>query len=621
MSGLVHVCRLCKSRRSAHKIKYRCGTRIERKIGDCVWYPGVIEGHEEKQEHKIINHIRYDDGDTEELENLELRKKDTVKILGEGTSSNKKTKLMPEAKQREVIEIDDIDDEAVPAMPTPQETTCTSTLAAVKQEESLAPDEQPSGRHIMAPVKHEGNQQNLNQDTESIKTEVNQQSVVAAKTEEQLQDDHNDSEAASVAKTAENQHGHTAEITSPVAVTSGEPINEDARDGKTGQAPTTGQVVGASGLLDSEKEDRDAPRNRQTTTNDEASVLDSSGSNTGTEDNTASVKHQDDSVPDVQLSEAQVVRQEVLTDVRQDARVKAEKCTSSLSPEELQKRELCFHKWKLANTDPDTQKGRYVFRRGCYAQCITKILGGSGMQPFPQVKNPPNVNTKDAIVDWEVNPFIKPGEFYVAGNEAWNPFGPRFPGDRGFVLTAGVNQNPEQEEFHVFVECANKPSKRLWHGKLAAGGRMYVGVYRLVDDEDYIESSVRFASDTDLDFDNKLSVARDYVRYSYNEFGKNNLGPEIEAKHVTMAKRLRQQYGEEYGKEQDWASLDERDKDDWTMLAYLIDTDYTWHVAPIKFVRFDEALYQSLVKFDCIMGSKTKKKRVSLESTVLQYYF
>ncbi|CAB9515512.1 expressed unknown protein [Seminavis robusta] len=697
MPGLVHVCRLCKNHRSAHKIKYRCGTRIERRFPDGVWYPGVIEGHEEKQEHKIINHIQYDDGDAEELENQVLRKKDTVRILTEvgHTSSNKKARRlrkaeqlqvieidgsddedhdpvpqatssavkqqengeapdeqpsggnvispvksetqqgrdqrarrMPKVEQLEVIEIDDSDDDEddEPATPVPPATA--STPAAVKkQEDGEAPDEQPSGGNVISPVKSE-TQQGRDQINESMKTEEHQlgnggttAAGTVAKSEEQLQEDNDDSGVATVAKTEESEHGHTEEGTIPVAVISNnKPIKEDVGDGETSNS----QVADPPAVLDSRKEDDNPGRANQhnATTpgraqasgdGDAKSVTDSSASK---EDCSTSGEEQEDSVPDNQLSEAQVIHKEVLTDLRQDAMVKAEKCTSSMSPEELQKRELCFHKWKLANTDPDTRKGRYVFRRGCYGQCITKILGGSGMDPWPIVKNPPNVNTKRAIVDWEVNPFIKPGEYYVAGNEAFNPFGPRFPGDHGFVNTAAFEVNPEQEEFHVFVECAADATGRLWHGNLAAGGRMYAGVYRRVDDDDYMESSIRFASDVDLNFHNKLSIADWFVTRAHNLHNKS-LGPNVKAKHVTMAKRLREQYG----KEEPWLDLKPRDRDNWTYMAYLMDTDYTMHVAPVKFVRFDEALYQSLVKFDCATSRGEYRGHVSLEKNLLQYYF
>jgi hypothetical protein len=75
------------------------------------------------------------------------------------------------------------------------------------------------------------------------------------------------------------------------------------------------------------------------------------------------------------------------------------------------------------------------------------------------------------------NPFIEPGEYYVAGNEGWNPFGPRFPGDTGSVDTRSFGQNPQQEEFHLFVQCASQSHKRLWHGKNARDGRLYVVSY------------------------------------------------------------------------------------------------------------------------------------------------
>jgi hypothetical protein len=67
---------------------------------------------------------------------------------------------------------------------------------------------------------------------------------------------------------------------------------------------------------------------------------------------------------------------------------------------------------------------RKVFRRGCHARCLTQILGGSGTNEGPIVKDPPMIQGHAA------NPFIQAGELYFAGNAEWNPWTPFFSGTR-----------------------------------------------------------------------------------------------------------------------------------------------------------------------------------------------
>ena len=164
----------------------------------------------------------------------------------------------------------------------------------------------------------------------------------------------------------------------------------------------------------------------------------------------------------------------VMKDNEQDVKVKKEGTAIGLTTKEREKRKRNFDIWKTANTDPDDGLGRYVFRRGCHPRCITTILGGSGCFPFPVVDKPKTAFLQNPTMQ---NPFIEPGEFYVAGNEGFNPFGPRFPGDTGCVDTRAFGQNSQQDEFHLFVQCASQSHKRLWHGKNARDGRLYVVSY------------------------------------------------------------------------------------------------------------------------------------------------
>jgi hypothetical protein len=293
----------------------------------------------------------------------------------------------------------------------------------------------------------------------------------------------------------------------------------------------------------------------------------------------------------------------VLMTANQDAAVKVEGAATHLSPEERQKRQEAFDKWRHANTDPRTGLGRYVFRRGCHSSCLTTILGGHGMDPWPIVKKVPEV-------DDQPNPFIQAGQFYVAGNEAWNPFGPRFPGDTGLVNTEALVGNPAQKEFHMFVECSKQPCKRHWHGKLAAAGRMYVGVYRVPEDDD-IEMVIEYAKDEHIAWENKFSIAHYFVKKDYKDFS-GKLAPDIPECCKTRAESIA------VG---DWNTMTQEKKDTWIMVAYLIDTNQVFHVKPIEFVRFDENLYQTLVDHGCATCRNGERGSVALDAAALHQYF
>jgi hypothetical protein len=312
-------------------------------------------------------------------------------------------------------------------------------------------------------------------------------------------------------------------------------------------------------------------------------------------------------------SAAALVVSQVLSDASLDSRVKQEGSAASLSLDERQRRNACREQWIMANIDPKTKQGRFFFRRGCHKQCITQVLGGSGVDPWPIVNKVPALHDiHGAEID---NPFIKKGEFYVAGNEDWNPFGPRFPGDAGFVNTEAFDVNPGQDEFHLFVQCSDTPHKRHWHGPDAAGGRMYVGVYKRSDDQDNDEIVWEVSFRTDLDQTNKMTIATFIVKRDYKVYGAGNLRPAVqEAPHFRDAARLA--VGDNT-----WNTLTSRQRDNWTMLEFLTETNFTMDVVPVQFVRFDEALYQSLVESGAVMTPNGRSGHVSLEPTTLGQYY
>ena len=176
--------------------------------------------------------------------------------------------------------------------------------------------------------------------------------------------------------------------------------------------------------------------------------------------------------PDGPVSSNETVA-EVLATAEQDIRIKKEGDATVLPEEERERRRLCLQKWIQANRDPNTGTGRCVFRRGCAKHCITQILGGSGVDPWPIVKKPPENDFTGSP-----NQFIEANHFYAAGCESFNPFGPRFPGDTGLLNLAAFTSKVQanlgivQEEFHFFVECSEREHARHWHGPDAKGGRM-----------------------------------------------------------------------------------------------------------------------------------------------------
>jgi hypothetical protein len=319
-----------------------------------------------------------------------------------------------------------------------------------------------------------------------------------------------------------------------------------------------------------------------------------------------------DPVPDGPISSAQDLARNTVEEAENDIKIKIEGTCANLPPEEQERRKQVLEKWVKANTDPKTGDGRKVFRRGCHQQCMTQILGGSGMDPWPIVKEPPtNVFTGTP------NRFIEKNHFYVAGNEAWNPFGPRFPGDNGLVnlwaFQSGVQEDAGivQEEFHLFVQCSDKRHSRHWHGKLAKGGRMYVGVYRKAYPGDEMCSTI--VTYESLGPESKKDIADYFRRRKNGLYSMSN----VAQLHYDDARDLE---GEEK-----WDKMNQNQKETAAMVEYVIAANFKMEVVPVVFVRYDEELYSALV------GSKATTARtianeiqlgtVSLEAETLGQYY
>jgi len=267
-----------------------------------------------------------------------------------------------------------------------------------------------------------------------------------------------------------------------------------------------------------------------------------------------------------------------------------------------QRKELQAKKQAMiqANKGPDG-KPRRVFRRGCHAQCITTVLGGCGTDCWPVVMNVPQAGT----------PFIEPGEFYVAGIEAWNSFGPQYPGATGFVNSEAINQNPDQDTFHLFVQCSKKKTQKFWHGRDAIGGYHYMGVYRkAARSEDEIEMEVRtIVKYVDLPFEYKESLA-DYF------LDRPKQGVCMQYKSL---KDFFMKEAKELCDEDEWGGVTENKKETLAMLQCLVAMEFQFDLTPVESVGYDENLYQALVECGAAKVNNTQDGYVSVDPTELGF--
>jgi hypothetical protein len=93
-----------------------------------------------------------------------------------------------------------------------------------------------------------------------------------------------------------------------------------------------------------------------------------------------------------------------------------------------------------------------VFRRGSTGKPdISRVLGGNGLKGNPIVTNVPEVGRQ----------FIKKGHVYLASNEQWSCFKPKFAGNDGFELATSCFDGDRlaksnQQSFHMFRQCPKR---------------------------------------------------------------------------------------------------------------------------------------------------------------------
>ena len=255
-----------------------------------------------------------------------------------------------------------------------------------------------------------------------------------------------------------------------------------------------------------------------------------------------------------------------------------------------------------ANKGPDG-KPRRVFRRGCHAQCITTVLGGCGTDCWPAVMNVPQAGTT----------FIEPGEFYVAGIEAWNSFGPQYPGATAFVNSEAFDQNPDQDTFHYFVQCSKKKTQKFWHGRDAKEGYHYMGVYRkAARSEDEIEMEVRtIVKYVDLPFEYQESLADFFLDRPKQGVCMQYQSSKDKEDYMHAAKEL---YDED-----EWKGMPEKRRETLAMLQYLVATEFKFDLTPVESVGYDENLYQALIECGAAKVNNTQNGYVSVDPTELGF--
>ena len=235
-------------------------------------------------------------------------------------------------------------------------------------------------------------------------------------------------------------------------------------------------------------------------------------------------------------------------------------------------------KWEKTRRLYQTDKrgtARYCFRRGCHKECITTVLGGSGIEPC-------------AVPSSSHDPFIEAGEVYIAGRNDFNPWDAAFPGDHGLVDADFFHRMPpDQKEFHYFRQCERSPWKRGYHGRRAAGTYLYLGKYQI--DEETPEQTLKYK-------DLPSSTQDAYVEYKWK---KKTFG--LCEEYFDLAQQV---YDLVEGAGA-FVALPEKKKETLSYHAILCEINQGVTLRGVKFVSYDEALYERLVEISAIAKNGT----------------
>lgn len=134
----------------------------------------------------------------------------------------------------------------------------------------------------------------------------------------------------------------------------------------------------------------------------------------------------------------------------------------------------------------------------------------------------------------------------------------------------------------------------------------YVGVYRVDDDG----ISTTFSYEKDFDAYSKKEMA-EYVLRHKGRYA------------FVMEDRLRKKAKERAG-EDEWTKMSAKDKAIAAAQEFLIEKKWEFNLVPVKFVRYDEELYQARVSIKAwavrTIDKVEHRARVSLDSTELHQY-
>jgi hypothetical protein len=158
--------------------------------------------------------------------------------------------------------------------------------------------------------------------------------------------------------------------------------------------------------------------------------------------------------------------------------------------------------------------------------------------------------------------------------------------------------------FHLFVQCSKHRFHTFWHGNNAKQGYLYLGMYKVGDND--VEPEMKFRL---LDPEYKNGIADYYLsrpnRCTHEQWKANK------EYYSNLAK-----LGLD---EEEWEEMSEGERNRFEMRALLEEVDYTVDTTPVEFVGYNEELYQTLVSIGAAKVTKTQTGQVAIDAEGLGY--
>ena len=235
-----------------------------------------------------------------------------------------------------------------------------------------------------------------------------------------------------------------------------------------------------------------------------------------------------------------------------------------------------------------------------------------GRDHIPTVKSPPVVNGFRSRQNNTTitNRFIRPGEFYVAGNAHWNRWTPFFPGDQGFVEkhVADKASRNGQTVFYMFLRCSNRKQDSHYHGRNAQTRYLYLGRYRIKTDSSGNLVVTKMCQDLSLDA--QFAMADLFSRekgYKWMLIGARVFLPDlvlldsgrydVKNEYYEMAKVKAEEC-----KGRSWNTWTPRKRQILAWVEVMLVIQCSVEVVPVEYVHFDEKLYDALVEAGAYNG-------------------